>query len=114
MKTTKEILSEPIAPRQCISKILEDVQLILGLSPQEITNLLSLLEKADFGSLDFFRGKTYIKFRKIMPEGKHSRITIKVNIDNGDVERNVGFIVPRAFIRSIRSRINKAKREGEN
>lgn len=111
MKTTRDILSEPIVPHQSISKILEDAQLILGLSPEEITNLLSLLEKSDFGSLDFFRGKTYITFRKIMPEGKHSKITVKVKVDD---ERNDEFIIPRVFLRSVKSRLNKGKRGGEN
>jgi hypothetical protein len=101
---------EPM-PRQSIGKILEDVQLILGLSQQEIVNLLSVLDKADFGSLDFFRGKTYIKFQKIMPEGKHSRITLKVNIDEGSGESNNEFTVPRAFLHSAKNQNKLRKRE---
>jgi hypothetical protein len=70
----KVTLPELKAPPQSISRMLEDVQLILGLSQEEVVQLLSILEKADFGSLHFFRGNTNIRFDKILPEGKYSKL----------------------------------------
>jgi hypothetical protein len=47
---SKEILPKLTAPSQNIGKIMEDVQLMLSLSQEEVANLLSLLEKSgDFG-----------------------------------------------------------------
>lgn len=78
--------------------MMEDVQLILGLSQEEITHLLSLLEKADFGSLHFFRGNANIRFDKILPEGKYSKTRLKVNVEDGDLRSNNVYTVPRAFM----------------
>jgi hypothetical protein len=86
------------ASSQSIGKMMEDVQLILGLSQEEVAHLLSLLEKADFGNLHFFRGNTNIIFRKTLPEGKCSKITLKVNIEDGDIRSTNEYSVPRVFI----------------
>lgn len=53
-RTPKEISPKLEAPSQSIGKIMEDVRLMLGLSQEEVAHFLSLLEKADFGKLDFF------------------------------------------------------------
>jgi len=80
--------------------MMEDVKMILGLSLEEITHLLSLLEKADFGMLHFFRGNTDISFRKILPWGKLSKIILQVGATDGDGNRSTSkYTVPRAFIR---------------
>ena len=98
-RTPKEISSELKAPSQSIGKMMEDVQLMLGLSQEEVAHLLSLLEKADFGSLDFFRGNTYIRFGKLPPDEKYSKIILKVHIIDGGISSTNQYIVPRAFIR---------------
>jgi hypothetical protein len=99
-KTPKEILPELNVPSQSISKMMEDVKMMLGLSLEEITHLLSLLEKADFGMLHFFRGNTDIYFRKLLPWGKLSKITIEVGLEDGDGNRSTNkYTVQRAFIR---------------
>ena len=95
----KEISPKRKASSQSIGKMMEDVQLMLGLSQEEVAYLLSLLEKADFGELHFFRGNTNIRFAKILPEGKYGKITLKVNIEDGDIRSTNVFTIPRAFIR---------------
>jgi hypothetical protein len=84
---------------QSLGKMMEDVRLMLGLSQEEAVHLLSLLEKADFGSLHFFRGNINIKFDKILPEGKYSKIRLTVNIEDGDIRSTNVYTVPRAFVR---------------
>lgn len=80
---------------------MKDVQLILGLSQEEVAHLLSLLEKADFGKLEFFRGNTYIRFRKLLPWGILSKITLIVDVEDGDITHTNEYIVPGAFIHSV-------------
>lgn len=72
---------------------------MLGLSQEEVAQLLSLLEKTDFGKLEFFRGNTYIRFRKLLPWGKYSKITLIVDVDQGDITHTTKRTIPRAFIR---------------
>jgi hypothetical protein len=89
---------------QSISAIIKDVQLMLDLSPGELTDLLSILEKADFGTLHFFRGNTNIIFRKLLPTGKYSKIYLLVNVQTGDATNTANFIIPRSFIRSAKKK----------
>ncbi|MGA3059631.1 MAG: hypothetical protein ABSD92_04605 [Candidatus Bathyarchaeia archaeon] len=99
-RTPKEISSELKAPSQSIGKMMEDVQLMLGLSQEEVAQLLSLLEKTDFAAVHFFRGNTDISFRKILPWGKLSKIILQVGATDGDGNRSTSkYTVPRAFIR---------------
>jgi hypothetical protein len=84
---------------------MEDVQLMLGLNQEELAHLLSLLEKADFGSLHFFRGNTNIMFRKLLPTGKYSKITLIVNVENGDITNATKLTVPSALIRLIKRKV---------
>ncbi|MGA2681471.1 MAG: hypothetical protein ABSF44_06690 [Candidatus Bathyarchaeia archaeon] len=98
---SKEILPNLKVPSQNISKLMEDAQLMLGLSQEEVAHLLSLLEKADFGMLHFFRGNTDIYFRKLLPDGKCSKITMQMSFEDGDGNRSTNrCTVPRTFIRS--------------
>lgn len=91
--------------------MMEDVQLMLGLSQEEVTYLLLLLEKADFGNLDFFRGNTYIRFGKLTLDEKYSKITLKVNIEDGDIRSTNQYTVPRAFIRLAKRKSLDSKPE---
>lgn len=84
----KEILPKLSASPHSAIKMLEDIRMLLGLSQEEVAYILSLLEKADFGMLHFFRGNTDIYFRKLLPEGKCSKITIEMSLEDGDGNRS--------------------------
>ena len=98
----KEILPTLKASFQSIGRMMEDVQLMLGLSQEEAAHLISLLEKADFGNLHFFRGNTNIRFAKVLPWGKYSKITLQVKIEDGNIRSTTEYTIPRAFIRLAR------------
>lgn len=111
-KMPKEILPKLEAPSQSIGKMMEDVQLILGLSQEEVVQLLSLLEKADFGMLHFFRGNTDIYFRKLLLEGKCSKITLEMSLEDGDGNRSTNkCTVNRTFIRLAKRKSLGSKQE---
>ncbi len=96
---TKEIVPKLKALTQSIDKMMEDVQLMLGLSQKEVAHLLLLLEKADFGHLAFFRGNIYLRFQKEDPLEKYSRITLIVEIVDSDIPNRTEYTIPRGFIR---------------
>lgn len=60
-RTPKEIMPKLTLSSQSIGKMMENVRLILGFCQEELAHLLSLLEKANFGSLHYTRGNTDIR-----------------------------------------------------
>lgn len=87
---------------QSISKMLEDVRLLLGLSQEELVSALSLLEKVDFGSLHFTRGNTDIRF--CSSSSVHSicsDISIEVEVKEEDVKHTVEYHISRSVMRFL-------------
>ena len=76
-----------------------DVQLMLGLSQEEVANLLLPLENADNGHLTFVRGNIYLRFQKENPWEKNSKIKLKVSVIGSDIVNRTEYTIPRAFIR---------------
>lgn len=87
---------------QSISKMLEDIRVLLGLSQEEFTSVLSLLEKVDFGSLDFRRGSTKITFYcSSSVDSTYSGISIEIQVGEGDVKQTVEYDIPMSILQHL-------------
>jgi len=102
---SKEILPKLNASSQSIGKMLEDVRLLLGLSQEEVADVLSLLEKVDIGSLHFTRGNTDIRFQSYRSDHSNcSDISLELEVREDDITRTIKYSLPRAFIRLAKRR----------
>ena len=94
---------------QSKSKMLEDVRLLLGLSQEELVSALSLLEKADYGSLQFVRGNTNIRFQSSSSTRSiYSDISVEIELQEDGVKHTVEYQIPRSVLRLLK-RIKKDK-----
>lgn len=105
----KNILPKLNASSKSISKTLEDIRLLLGLSEEEVATALSLLEKVDVGNLHFTRGNTDIRFQSYRSERSNcSDISVELEVREDDITRTIKYSLPRAIIRlAKRNKIRK-------
>jgi hypothetical protein len=88
---------------QSKSKMLEDIRLLLGLTPEELVSALTLLEKVDYGSLQFDRDNTSIRFQSSSSTHSiHSDISVEVQLKEDDVKHTVEYQIPRSMLKILR------------
>jgi hypothetical protein len=100
-----ELLPKISASSQGFIKLLEDIRLLLGLSQEEMHGTLSLLEKADWGSLRFSRGNIDIRFESYRLERLNSNeISVELEVKEEDLTRSVKYNIPRAYLRLVKKK----------
>ncbi len=88
---------------QSKSKMLEDVRLLLGLTQEELVSALTLLEKVDYGSLQFDRDSTSIRFQSSSSTHSiYSDISVEVQLKEDDVKHTVEYQIPRSMLKILR------------
>jgi hypothetical protein len=111
-KALSKKLQQIFHTNQSVSQTLDDIQMLLSLSNEEFLTALSLLEKADFGSLSFTRNNTDIRFQSSASVvSQFNQITVEVTVKESEVKRTIEFEVPKAVLRVLR-RAKKRKTAG--
>jgi hypothetical protein len=83
--------------------MLEDIQVFLGLTHEELAAFLSLLEKTDSGSLLFTRENIDIRFDSFRSyRSSYSEISMELEVREDECTRKVKYSLPRSFICKIK------------
>ncbi len=100
---------------QSKSKMLEDVRLLLGLSREELVSTLTLLEKADYGSLQFARGRTGIRFQSFpSTHSVYSDVSVEIESAGEGVKQTVEYQIPRSVLKLFRRAKKDKVQDGLN
>jgi hypothetical protein len=95
---------------QSVSKTLEDIRLLLGLDQEELVSALSLLERADHGSLYFTQGNTQIRFQSSPSlHSMYSDISVDVEVREEEVKHTVEYHIPRSVLSFLKRAKNRSQ-----
>jgi hypothetical protein len=91
------------ASSQRIDLIMEDVQLLFGISQEEATNIITCIKSPNIDSVHFTRGNTDLRFQKL-PSERHREIILMVEGRAGGILTNEKYVLPQALKRSIKKK----------